>query len=80
LLLDDGRILEKEIMKAQLRQMQNDYKENYNMEWRHHYAYLRKVWINPNSEGDPNNPADTIDNLNKMVVLVKNNLQSMTEI
>lgn len=46
---------------------------------RHHYSYIRKIWLNPN-ECAGGNPSDTLDQLNKKVVIIKNNLFSLSDI
>ena len=80
LLLEDGHLLEKEIKKTQLRKMQSDYMNNYEVDnSKHHYAYIRKIWLGSN-EADSKNPLERIYQLNKKVVLVKNNLYSLTDV
>ena len=80
LLLEDGHLLEKEIKKAELRQMQSDYLNRQEVDnGQHHYAYIRKIWLNPN-EADVKNPLERLEQLNKKVVLVKNNLYGLTDI
>lgn len=46
---------------------------------KHHYAYIRKIWLGSN-EADSKNPLERIEQLNKKVVLVKNNLYSLTDV
>ncbi len=46
---------------------------------KHHFAYIRKIWLGSN-EADAKNPLERIQQLNKKVVLVKNNLYSLTDV
>lgn len=60
LLLEDGHLLEKEIKKTELRKMQSDYMNNYEVDnSKHHYAYIRKIWLGSN-EADAKNPLERI--------------------
>jgi hypothetical protein len=79
LLLEDGHLLEKEIKKTELRKMQSEYLKSEEADaGRHHFAYLRKIWLS-SSEADARNPLERLEQLNKKVVLVKNNLYSLTD-
>lgn len=60
-----------------MRKMQNDYKDNHDIDqWRHHYAHLKKVWTNPQEE-EANKPFDIIEQLNKKVVIIKSSITGM---
>lgn len=80
MLLDDGHLLEKQIKKTELRKMQSDYNKNYQMDYsKHHYAHIRKIWLNPN-DGEAKKSLDRIEQLNKRVAFVKSNLFTLIDI
>lgn len=79
MLLDQGSLIEKEIKKSELRRMQSDYLDPTDRnQIKNHYAYLRKIWVDF-SKVDSNSATDKLEELNKKVVIMKNNIFKVAE-
>lgn len=72
--LEDGHVLDKDISKLELRRGVREESDS-----TQHYMFLRKVWNNIYQGAFDDKSEDKIEQLNKKVAVIKNNIYGMIE-